>query len=113
VFQLTRRSLDLHLAANLNAPFDLLAQARSVALDVVDAAIAQPAPTARRHAAATAITGIRARPAPLFMLTSSGHGGCCIASPACLLSARTRRPMLTDGASLRLNCHKFKASRNQ
>jgi len=88
------------LAANLNAPFDLLAQARSVALDVVVAAIAQPAPTARRHAAATAITGIRARPVPLFMLTSSGHGGCRIASPACLLSARPT-PTVTDTPSLR------------
>jgi hypothetical protein len=71
VFQLTRRSLDLHLAASLKAPFDLLAQARIVAVDEVDAAIAQPAPTASRHAAATAKTGTRARPSTLFMLTSS------------------------------------------
>jgi hypothetical protein len=110
VFQLTLRSLRLQLAASLSAPVDLLAQARIVALDVVDAAIAQPAPMARRHAAATAITGIRARPAPLFMLTSSGHGGRRIASPACLLSARPT-PNVTDTPSVRLCYHRFKASR--
>jgi hypothetical protein len=73
VFQLTRRSLRLQLAASRNAPVDLLAQARSVALDVVDAAIAQPAPTASRHVAATARKGTRARLSTLFMLTSLGY----------------------------------------
>jgi len=84
VFQLTRRSLDLHLAASLNAPVDLLAQARIVALDVVDAAIAQPAPTASTHAAATERKGTRARPSLLFILTSLVMEGGLMASPACL-----------------------------
>jgi hypothetical protein len=82
VFQLTRRSLRLHLLASLKTPVDLLAQARIVAVDVVDAAIAQPAQTASRHAAATARRGTRARPSTLFMLTSSIMED-LMASPAC------------------------------
>jgi hypothetical protein len=73
VFQLTRRSLRLQLAASLNAPVDLLAQARIVAVDVVDAAIAQPAPTASKYAAATAKTGTPARFSALLVLTSSNR----------------------------------------
>jgi hypothetical protein len=61
----------LQRAASLNAPVDLLAQALIVAVDVVDAAIAHPAPTASRHAAATAMTGTRTRLSMVFMLTSS------------------------------------------
>jgi hypothetical protein len=61
----------LQLAASLKTPVDLLAQARIVAVDVVGAAIAQPAPVASRHAAATVIRGSRARLSPIFMLTSS------------------------------------------
>jgi hypothetical protein len=71
MFQLTRRSVFLHLLASRKTPVDLFAQAWIVALDVVDAAIAQPAPMASRHAAATARKGTRAGPRTLFMLTSS------------------------------------------
>jgi hypothetical protein len=104
VFQLTRRSLDLHLAASLKAPLDLLAQARIVAVDEVDAAIAQPAPTASRHAAATAKTGTRGRPSTLFMLTSSVDEANGLPL-ACLQRGEARRPNLPDAPRLRRCCH--------
>jgi hypothetical protein len=95
VFQLTRRSLLLHVRASLKTPVDLLAQARIVAVDVVDAAIAQPAPTASRHAAATAITGVRAQPSTLFMLTSSVMEDLMPPLPATSFG-EARRPRLAE-----------------
>jgi hypothetical protein len=108
VFQLTRRSLLLHVRASLKTPVDLLAQARIVAVDVVDAAIAQPAPTASRHAAAAAITGVRAQPSTLFMLTSSVMED-LMASPACHQFRRGSTAEARREPKLRLNCHEFKA----